>query len=93
MYYFDRCLAIGLFSSCAIFEAFITAFEWLSINHLRACAVLNILDYFLFIAKSKGQCEHDLDNFILMCNHLGVPLAPEKNGWPRDCFTIYWNYA
>ena len=82
MYYFDRCLAMGLSSSCAIFEAFSTALEWLSINHLGACAVLHILDDFLFIAQSKGQCEHDLDNFILMCNYLGVPLAPEKTVGP-----------
>ena len=37
-YYFDRCLAMGLSSSCAIFEAFSTALEWLSINYLGACA-------------------------------------------------------
>jgi len=78
IYYFDRCLAMGLSSSCAIFEAFSTALEWLSINHLGTCAVLHVLDDFLFIAQSKGQCEHDLDNFIWMCNYLGVPLAPEK---------------
>lgn len=82
MYYFDRCLAMGLSSSCAIFEAFSTALEWLSINHLGACAVLHILDDFLFIAKTKDQCEHDLANFIWMCNYLGVPLAPEKTVGP-----------
>ena len=27
MYYFDRCLGMGLSSSCAIFEAFSTALE------------------------------------------------------------------
>ena len=73
---------MGLSSSCAIFEAFSTALEWLSINHLGACAVLHILDDFLFIAQSKGQCEHELHNFLLMCNHLGVPLAPEKTLGP-----------
>ena len=83
MYYFDRSLAMGLSSSCAICEAFSTALEWLSINHLGARAVLHILDDFLFIAQSKGQCEHDLDNFILMCNYLGVPLAPEKTVGPE----------
>ena len=39
MYYFDRCLAMGLSSSCAIFEPFRMALEWLSINHLGACTV------------------------------------------------------
>ena len=36
MYYFDRCLAMELSRSCAIFEAFSTATEWLSITHLGA---------------------------------------------------------
>ena len=82
MYYFDRCLAMGLSSSCAIFESFSTALEWLSINQLGACAVVHILDDFLFIAKSKEKCVGDLQNFITMCNHLGVPLAPEKTVGP-----------
>ena len=82
MYYFDRCLAMGLSSSCAIFESFSTALEWLSINHLSACAVVHILEDFLFIAKSKEKCVGDLQNFITMCNHLGVPLAPKKTVGP-----------
>ena len=73
---------MGLSSSCPIFEAFTTALEWLSINHLGPCAVLHILDNFLFIAQSEGQCELDLDNLILMCTYLGVPLAPEKTVGP-----------
>ena len=36
MYYFDRCLAMGLRSSCAIFEAFSTSLEWISIHLLKS---------------------------------------------------------
>ena len=59
MYYFDRCLAMGLRSSCAIFEAFSKSLEWISIHLLRACSVLHILDDFLFIAPTKEQCKCD----------------------------------
>ena len=76
--YFDCCLAMGLSSSCAIFESFSTALKWLSINHLGPYAIVHILDNFLLIAKSKEKCVGNLQNFITMCNHLGVPLAPEK---------------
>ena len=82
MYYFDRALAMGLSSSCAIFESFSTALEWVSLNLFDASAVLHILDDFLFIAKTKEQCTRDLQNFILMCDYLGVPLAPEKTVGP-----------
>ena len=79
---FDRCLAMGLRSSCAIFEAFSTSPEWISIHFLRACSVLHILDDFLFIAPTKDQCKRDLDNFVLLCNHSGVPLARDKTVEP-----------
>ena len=82
MYYFDRCLAMGLRSSCAIFEAFSTSLEWISVHLLGARSVLHILDDFLFIARTKDQCERDLTNFVSLCNYLGVPLAPEKTVGP-----------
>ena len=82
LYYFDRCLAMGLRSSCAIFEAFSTSLEWISIHLLRACSVLHIPDDFLFIAPTEDQCKRDLDNFVSLCNHLGVPLAPGKTVGP-----------
>ena len=68
--------------SCAISEAFSTSLEWISIHLLRACSVLHILDDFLFIAPTKDQCKRDLDNFVLLCNRLGVPLAPDKTVGP-----------
>ena len=43
---------------------------------------MHILDDFLFIAPTKDQCKRDLDNFVLFCNHLGVPLAPDKTVGP-----------
>lgn len=80
MYYFDQALAMGLSSSCAIFESFSTALEWVSL--FDASAVLHILDDFLFIAKTKEQCACDLQNFILICDYLGVTLPPEKTVGP-----------
>lgn len=54
-YYFDRCLAMGLKSSCAIFEKFSSSLEWLATQHLHASAVIHILDDFLFIAPTKDK--------------------------------------
>ena len=36
LYYYDRCLPMGCSSSCAIFEAFSTALEWVAVHHLGA---------------------------------------------------------
>ena len=79
LYYFDQCLPMGLSSSCNIFEAFSTTFEWLSVHCLGASSVLHILDDFLFIAKTKDRYEAD---FVSLCHHLGIPLAPEKTAGP-----------
>ena len=81
-YYFDRCLPMGCCSSCAIFEAFSTALEWLAMNRLGASGVLLILDDFLFIADSHDKCHADLTNFLSICEYIGVPIAQEKTVGP-----------
>ena len=40
LYYCDHCLPMGCSSSCAIFEAFSTALEWIAIHRLGASSVL-----------------------------------------------------
>ena len=91
-YYFDRCLAMGLKSSCAIFEKFSSSLEWLAIHRLKAPAVLHILDDFLFISPSKDKCSTDLSKFLDMCDFLGVPLLKRKRR-PGYHFTIRGNRA
>ena len=81
-YYFDRALPMGCSSSCAIFEAFSSALEWLSKDLFNASGVVHILDDFLFIAPTKEKCQSDLDNFLRMCSYLGVPIAQEKTVGP-----------
>ena len=73
---------MGCSYSCAIFEAFRTALEWLALHCLGASGVLHILDDFLFIADSHDKCHGDLTNFLYMCEYIGVPIAQEKNVGP-----------
>lgn len=87
-YYFDRCLAMGLSSSCAIFKAFSTSLEWVSMNRLGASGVLHISDDFLFIASSQNKCSTDLSNFLRMCDYLGVPIAQEKHVVLLQCYSL-----
>ena len=44
--FYDRCLAMGYFSSCLTFEKFSTALEWIAIQKL-GCR--GIVDNFLYI--------------------------------------------
>ena len=63
LYYYDRCLPMGCSSSCAIFETFSTALEWIAIHRLGASSVLHILDDFLFIADTKQSVSRILITF------------------------------
>ena len=84
-FYFDRCLPTGCSSSCNIFETFSMAVEWITTAKLQPFAVIRILDDFLFLAPSQDKCHGDLDNFIKLCNEVGVPIADEKTVGPATC--------
>ena len=73
---------MGYSSSCNIFEIFSTALEWIAMNKLNASAVIHILDDFLFIAPSKEKCQGDLNNFVTVCQRIGIPIANEKTMGP-----------
>ena len=75
---------MGLSSLCPIFEAFSSSLEWISVHRFGACGVLHILDYFLFIAKTKTKCRTALLNFLHLCGHLRVPIAQEKTPGPSQ---------
>ena len=64
------------------FKLFLRLLSGYSVHLLGACSVLHILDDFLFIAPTKDQCRRDLTNFVSLCNHSGVPLAPAKTVGP-----------
>ena len=81
-FYFDKCLPMGCSSSCNIFETFTTALEWVAMNKLNASALIHILDDFLFIAPSKEKCQGDLNNFLTVCQRIGIPIAIGKTMGP-----------
>ena len=83
-FYYDVCLPMGLSSSCAIFEAFSSSLEWISVHRFGTSGVLHILDHFLFIAKTETKCRSDLSNFLRLCGYLGVPIAEEKTVGPSQ---------
>ena len=86
LYYMDAVLPMGCSSSCAIFESFSTALEWIAMNTLGATKVIHVLDDFLVLAESQDKCGTDLQAFITMCSQLGVPLVPSKTVGP--CTTL-----
>ena len=64
-YYYDTCLPFEASSSCAIFEAFSSALEWVAKHKLGIQHIIHILDDFLiFDPPASGQCNIFLNKFI-----------------------------
>ena len=55
-FYVDRNLAMGLSSSCKIFECFSSALEWIAHFKLNIAGILHLLDDFLIVSKSLSSC-------------------------------------
>lgn len=55
-FYVDRNLAMGLSSSCKIFECFSSALEWIARVKLNITGILHLLDDFLLVSKSLSSC-------------------------------------
>jgi len=87
-FYYDCCLPMGASSSCAIFERFSTALEYIISCQLLNCYVHHVLDDFIFISSSESSCRLGLKRFQDLCHHLGVPLAEEKTVGPSQTLTF-----
>ncbi len=55
LYYMDAVLPMGCSSSCAIFESFSTALEWIAMNTLGATKVIHVLDDLFSFSRVTGQ--------------------------------------
>lgn len=81
--YFDKVLAMGLASSCRIFELVSSALKWIVLKNLRNVYLAKVLDDFLLVTAADHPCPvlaFDLMRTIF--RSLGVPLAEEKSVAP-----------
>ena len=84
-YFYDTTLPMGCSISCAIFEAFSSAMEWVAKNKLGIPYMTHVLDNFLFIASSHYETRHQLQRFLSFCSECSIPMALEKTeGHPTE---------
>jgi hypothetical protein len=85
-FYYDRCLPMGCRSSCAIFESFSSALQWVAMNKLSIPAVTHILDDFIFIGPANTRVTSlSLESFLLLCKDCGIPIKTSKTVLPSTC--------
>ena len=84
-YYYDKMLAMGLSTSCKVFEYLSTAIQWIATSKGEIENMVHIVDDFLILASSKANCANQLRTFQIICEKIGVSLAPEKTEGPSQC--------
>ena len=84
-YYYDRFLPMGCSRSCALFELFATALEWIVRRKLKVGVYTShVLDDSIFIAASAAACAEGLQVFTDICAKLRIPIAIEKTMGPEQ---------
>ena len=88
-FYYDSCLPFGASSSCALFESFSKALEWIAKHKLGTKEIIHILDDFLiFGPPNSDDCNKSLSRFLSMCSEVGVPIKSEKTERATTCLTF-----
>ena len=54
LYYYDQALPMECSTNCSIFESVSTTLKWIATSHLRASAVLHILDDFFYCSHARA---------------------------------------
>ena len=86
-YFYDKTLAMGLAVSCQWFEGLSNALHWILKQKFGAKGVVHILDDFLFIGPpNTDHCYQTLNNFLFLCQKIGVPIKHSKT--VRPCFSL-----
>ncbi len=83
-YYYERVLPQGMGTSCAIFECFSTALDWI-INNVFKIPCHHILDDFILFGKTESLCKKALDLVLLFFDYVGIPVEPSKTEGPTTC--------
>ena len=80
-YFVDKCLPFGSSMSCSHFQWFSDALKFLIQFRTAADTINNYLDNFLFVAATLLLCNYLINEFLAMCEELGVPIAFDKTEW------------
>jgi len=86
-YYVDRCLPMGCSISCRLFEMFSTFLEYVIKSQTGVQTISHFLDDYILSSRSREGCQLLMQNFLGICDELGVPIAHEKTEGPLQVIT------
>ena len=85
-------MPMGCSSTCHTFELFSSALECIAQIKLHINHIIHLIDDLLIIAASHDICQRQLNLFVDLCGHLGIPIAPATTlsfaGIPLDTIQL-----
>ncbi|KAL5457463.1 hypothetical protein EMCRGX_G034726 [Ephydatia muelleri] len=87
-FYVDTCLPFGLRSAPALFNHYAEALHWIMANR-HGAQLLHYLDDFLLVGPpGRDTCQEAMSRMLMVCDHLGIPVASEKLEGPTTALTF-----
>lgn len=86
--YFDMQLPFGLKSSCAIWECFATAAEWIVKDKTKLQQLIHYIDDFLGAKRGRLQADRALKQILEIFEILGIPVSKDKVEGPAREITF-----
>ena len=84
-YFVDKCLPFGANISCALFQRFSNTLCHLIEFQVKVYKrITNYLDDFLFLVRTLQLCDYMIDQFLELCQEIGVQIAIEKTEWGAE---------
>ena len=79
-YFFDKCLAFGASISCSHYQKVSNAVTHILKYRTNKDSV-NYLDDNFFVQLIKSLCDHQVEEFLKICNLIGLPISIDKTFW------------
>jgi len=87
--YFDMSLPFGMASSCACWECYATAIEWMTRKYVSLDRrLIHYIDDFFGAERGKQEAQRKLTKMLHLFQLLGVPVSAEKVEGPHQCMTF-----
>ena len=89
-YFIDKCLPFGASISYALFQSVSYVLKFLiEFRTKQQDKVTNYLDDFLFVAFTQMLCNYLFQEFLNLCEQIGIPISEEKTEWLAECM-VFW---
>ena len=86
-FFFDKCLAFGSAISCTHFQRVSNAVAHIITVRTKRRNV-NYLDDYMFCALLKLVCNGQVQEFLEICDKIGLPVAIDKTSWGVQLLTF-----